>query len=531
MNHLRIQRQIVIRALADVLMVNCSLLAAMLIRFIYYVSLQHAESTGVEYREVLRSYFFIYLDYSVVLSATCIGVFYLCGFYTYGRAYSGRYKAMVIFQAASLSYLVVGFFSYFLGGGVNRPTWALAWFINTGLLLIARVWASVWRQIVRAEPHLGVRPQRRVRNVLVIGGAGYIGSALLPKLLESGYRVRLFDVLLYGEEPIEQYLSHPNIEIVQADFRHVDKVVEAMQGMDAVVHLGGIVGDPACALDRELTIEVNLMATRMIGEVARGSGIERFVFASSCSVYGANELVVDERCDLNPVSLYARSKIASERVLMNLAGSDFSPTCLRFATIYGLSGRTRFDLVVNLLTAQAVVDGVITIIDGEQWRSFLHVEDAAVAVFKVLEAPAHVVRNQILNVGSSAQNYTIEQVGEIIHRLVPTAKLVSKRSGSDPRNYRVNFSKIQRMLDFAPGWNIAQGVEQVIDAVRSGRVRNYHDAIYSNVIFLANDVSMQPENGWANELIDSKRLATATTFEKAASLKPSYENRRAAAGR
>src|SRR5205823_1693957 len=144
-------------------------------------------------------------------------------------------------------------------------------------------------------------------------------SALLPKLLAQGYSVRVLDLLLYGSEPLAAVLDHPRLEVVQADFRQVDKVVEAMQGVDAVIHLGAIVGDPACALDEELTIEVNLMATRMIAEVAKGSGIRRFCFASTCSVYGANDHMLDEWSELNPISLYARSKLASEKVLMQMA--------------------------------------------------------------------------------------------------------------------------------------------------------------------------------------------------------------------
>ncbi len=225
------------------------------------------------------------------------------------------------------------------------------------------------------------------KHVLVIGGGGYIGSALLPKLLDSGYHVRLLDLLLFGTEPIADVLDHPNLEIVQADFRQVDEVVAAVRGMDTLIHLGAIVGDPACALDEELTIEVNLMATRMIAEVAKGSGVKRFIFASTCSVYGASDEILDERSALNPVSLYARSKIASEKVLRKMADDRFAPVILRFGTIYGLSGRTRFDLVVNLLAAKALIDKQITVFDGDQWRPFVHVDDAAQAVFKVLEAP------------------------------------------------------------------------------------------------------------------------------------------------
>lgn len=263
-------------------------------------------------------------------------------------------------------------------------------------------------------------------------------------------------------------------------------------------------GDPACAIDEELTIEVNLVATRTIAEIAKGFGIGRFIFASTCSVYGASDELLDERSALNPVSLYARSKIASERVLLSLASPTFSPTILRFGTIYGLSGRIRFDLVVNLLTAKAVVDGKITIFGSDQWRPFVHVDDAATAVLKVLEAPLPLVRYQILNVGSDSQNYTLHQVGETIHRLVPTAELIVMGSDGDKRNYRVNFSKIRRLLDFTPRWTLEQGIQQVIDALNSGVIQDYRDARYSNVKFLSEEgVSrlIKHENGWAHALI------------------------------
>jgi len=177
----------------------------------------------------------------------------------------------------------------------------------------------------RNIPKLWKKPT--ARTVLVIGGGGYIGSALLPKLLARGHRVRLLDRMFYGYEPIRDILNHPNLEIRQGDFRRIDKLVECMSNVDAVIHLGAIVGDPACALDQDLTIEVNLIATRTIAEVAKGYGIRRFVFASTCSVYGAsaeNELLT-ETSTLNPVSLYAITKLASEKVLMNMASDKFSP--------------------------------------------------------------------------------------------------------------------------------------------------------------------------------------------------------------
>jgi nucleoside-diphosphate-sugar epimerase len=346
------------------------------------------------------------------------------------------------------------------------------------------------------------------RTVLVIGGAGYIGSALLPKLLQRGHKVRLLDRMFYGFDPIRETLDHPNLEIMQADFRRIDKLVECMRGVDAVIHLGAIVGDPACALDSDLTIEVNLMGTRTIAEVAKGYGIRRFIFASTCSVYGASvgEELLTEESPLNPVSLYAVTKLASEKVLLDMASETFSPTILRLSTIYGLSGRTRFDLVVNLLTAKAVMDGEITIQGGDQWRPFLHVDDAALAMLHTLEAPLPVVHKQVFNVGSDEQNYTIQQIGELIQRMVPEAVLVNQGSGGDRRDYRANFTKIRAQLGFVPQWTVTEGVKQVIDVIRRGEVKDYRKAKYSNVKFLTAEEDtvtklIHHESSWAYDLV------------------------------
>lgn len=511
----RMKQQIFLRIIADILLLNSAVLIALTLRFLYLVVLEPAP-IDITYNTLFWNLVSKYFHISWLLTLICLCTFALSGFYTYGRAYKVPYKALIVTQAVSLAYLLYGFISYFLGGALDMPrgAWVLAWVVSVAVLVASRVWAWLWSNVVRAEISLEPIQKREVRNVLVIGGAGYIGSALLPKLLSKGYHVRLLDLLIYGMEPIEDVVGHPNLEIMQADFRQVDKVVEAMRNIDAVIHLGAIVGDPACALDEELTIEVNLMATRMIAEVAKGSGVSRFVFASTCSVYGANDAMLDEHSALNPVSIYARSKIASEKVLISMASSDFGPTVLRFGTIYGLSGRTRFDLVINLLTAKALVEGQITVFGGDQWRPFVHVDDAAYAVMSALEAPLSLVRNEVFNVGCDEQNYTIQHVGETIQRLVPASALTSMGSDTDLRNYKVSFSKIHKTLGFKPRWTVEQGISQVIEAVQSGKVKNYHDAKYSNVKFLSDESTsrlIRRQNGWAHELIkeSSSEIAVA----------------------
>jgi nucleoside-diphosphate-sugar epimerase len=351
-----------------------------------------------------------------------------------------------------------------------------------------------------ALPNVHGNGETTARRVMVIGGGGYIGSALLPKLLDKGYYVRVLDLMIFGDDPIRNVINHPRLEVRRGDFRHVEQVAEALQGVDSVVHLGAIVGDPACNLDEEVTIEVNLTATRMIAELAKAAGVQRFVFASTCSVYGATEETLDETSVVKPLSLYGLTKLASERVLMSMACERFSPTIVRFATIYGFSGRMRFDLVINLLTAQAKFEGKITVFGGDQWRPFVHVDDAALGVAKILEAPRSLVAGQIFNVGSNEQNYTIQQIGELVREHVVSAELIVNSTDTDRRNYRVSFSKIRDVLGFQPQWTVSRGIQQVLDAIASGEVNDYSDARYSNVKYLKEKQSVV-RNNWAQDLI------------------------------
>lgn len=500
-------REVTLRILADILMVSLSVLAALFVRYLYLVMFETARA-GEDYRALLFNYLRAYASSIWLLVLISIIVFAVSGFYTRGRAYQGRYKVLVVAQAVSISFLIFAFIAYVVFRDFTqfpRAALIIAWGITLVVVVAARMWAYLWNSVVRTEWYL-LRPEERprIQQVLVIGGAGYIGSALLPKLLENGYRVRLLDLLLYGKEPIQDVIHYPNLEIMKADFRQVDKVVEAMRGVDAVIHLGALVGDPACALDEDLTIEINVMATRMIAEVAKGSDVSRFIFASTCSVYGANDLVLDERSVLNPVSLYARSKLASEDALQKMADDRFSPVILRFGTVYGLSGRTRFDLVVNLLAAKAAIDNQITIYGGDQWRPFLHVDDAAATIVKVLGAPRRVVHNQVYNVGFDEQNYTIRQVGEIIHNQVPDAEMIVNELDSDRRNYRVNFGKLKSSLEVTPAWTVEMGACQVIEAVHRGEITDYRQAKYSNVRYLEEEGLLdllKREHRWLGDLV------------------------------
>ena len=493
-----------LRMAADAVLIHLALLTALTMRFVVAILFQNrgaAVQVDSRFSELIGDF----AGNGWALTLICLAVFYLSGFYTYGRAYQSRYKAVIIAQAVSLSYLIYGFLMpFFFGQNIftSRGAYVMAWLLTIGFMVSARMWSAAWKRYVHPETEAALRARRGEKRILVIGGAGYIGSAQLPKLLNKGYQVRLLDQLLFGEEPIADVLNHPNLEIIQGDFRHVEKVVEAMQDVDAVVHLGAIVGDPACSLDEDLTIDVNLSATRMIAELAKSSGVRRFIFASTCSVYGATEETLDERSIVKPISLYGHTKLASEKVLLGMASENFRPSIVRFATIYGLSGRTRFDLVVNLLAAKAKIDGKITVFGGDQWRPFVHVDDAALAVSKILDAPLEVVGGQIYNVGSDEQNYTITQIGHMVHEQVVAAELLINSDDTDKRNYRVSFAKIRNQLGFEPQWTIPMGIQQVLEAISNGEVEDYTDARYSNVKFLKEGGARNfSKSNWAKELI------------------------------
>jgi nucleoside-diphosphate-sugar epimerase len=491
---------------ADAIMIHAALLAALTVRLIHKLATATFETPELQ-RQWAQSLFSNYFEHALPLTLVCLVIFFLMGIYTYGRYYQGRYRALVMFQAVSQAFLVYGFASTYLAGGLtlSRPVLIMSWIFASAMIVASRVWSRVVEQIIRPERQAILKAKRGAgRHVLVIGGAGYIGSALLGKLLRRGHRVRLLDMMVFGRDPIAAVEHHPNLEIIEGDFRHVEVVVEAMKDVDAVIHLGAIVGDPACSLDESLTIDVNLSATRMIAELAKSVGVERFVFASTCSVYGACDELLDERSFVRPISLYGQTKLASEQVLYQLSGERFGPTIVRFATIYGLSGRTRFDLVVNVLAAKAKIEGKITVFGGDQWRPFVHVDDAAEAVAMILEAPRELVANQVFNVGSNEQNFTINDVGRMVHDQVPTAELLINQQDADKRNYRVSFDKIRNLLGFTPKWTVAQGIAQVLEAIASGEVQDYNDPRYSNVKFLTETGTANlARERWARELIKS----------------------------
>jgi len=488
----RLTLEMLERIIADVVMINISLIAAFLFRFLFLFAIynQKPEASIAFYAKLLKESILAYRNSAWLLTFICIIIFYLSGFYTYGRAYRSRYKALLIFQAVSISYLLFGFFSYFLPPLTPFPRSVLvsSWVFSIILIGGLRVWSALWRRATWVEAPIWGKPNRRpICNVSVIGGAGYIGSILIRKLLERGYRVTVLDALIYGDDSIRELYGRHHFELVHGDLRNIETVIRSLQFADAVVHLGALVGDPACSLNEKLTLEINLAATRMIAEASRAIGVQRFIFASTCSVYGASDQLLNERSELNPISLYARTKMESERILLAFNDKQFAPVILRFGTIYGMSPRPRFDLVINLLAAQAICEKQIKIYGGNQWRPFIHVDDAAEAIIKCLEAPIHAVKGQIFNVGCDEQNYRITQIGQIIKEIFPDVHVIHEGDEIDKRNYRVSFEKIRKHLGFTARRNVIDGILEIKTAIEAGRIKDYYAPYYSNYKTLADE--------------------------------------------
>jgi nucleoside-diphosphate-sugar epimerase len=316
--------------------------------------------------------------------------------------------------------------------------------------------------------------------VLVVGGAGYVGSIVAADLLDAGYDVIVYDALLYGGASVASLIGRPGFHLVAADTRDTDVLEHALAQAGAVIHLGEIVGDPACDLDPMVTRAVNHVATARLAALAAAAGVERFIYPSSCSVYGATDEVVDEAGPVNPVSLYGRLKLESEAAILSHRSRQFHPTIFRLATAYGLSPRPRFDLVVNVLTGRAVDEGAIAIQGGGQWRPFVHVADVAAMLVRTLELPPSTVSGEIFNLGSNDQNHTIADVAEIVRDHVPGVRMLITDS-IDRRNYRVTFDKIVEVLGFQPLRTVADGVNEIARAIVNGHLRDVRSPAYSNV--------------------------------------------------
>ncbi len=314
--------------------------------------------------------------------------------------------------------------------------------------------------------------QPKSRRVLLVGGAGYIGGPLTTHLLNLGYHVRTLDLLVYqNANSVLAHMSHPRYEFQLGDMGNSEALERALRGVTDVVILAGLVGDPITKSFPHHAGAINEIALRKCIDALSGRGLGKVVFVSTCSNYGiiGKDEIADETFPLRPVSLYAQAKVAAERYIISLKRHvDYCPTILRFATAFGVAPRMRFDLTVNEFTRELFIGRGLEVYDADTWRPYCHVRDFARLISLVLDADPSAVAFEVFNAGGDENNHTKRDIAELVSRRLAGRRILYRKSSSDPRDYRVGFKKVRTRLGFEPAVTVGDGVEEILDALKSG---------------------------------------------------------------
>ncbi len=305
-------------------------------------------------------------------------------------------------------------------------------------------------------------------KILVTGGGGYIGSVLIRLLLQKGYKVKCLDRFFFGKETLDDVMGNRYLEVIQDDVRTFEPNI--LNGVDGVIDMAALSNDPAGELDPEKTMEINHRGRARVANLAKKHGVNRYILASSCSIYGFNDGILDEKSPINPLTTYARANFNAEQDTLPLADKNFTATALRQATVYGLSARMRFDLAINGMILGFFKSGKIPILrDGEQWRPFVHVKDTSNAFIKILEADEGLVNRQIFNIGSNDQNYQIFPLAKLVAESVGLPFEYEWYGSTDNRSYRISFDKAKNVLDFSPQFTPKEGAQEIYAALKEGK--------------------------------------------------------------
>ncbi len=326
-----------------------------------------------------------------------------------------------------------------------------------------------------------------MKSILVTGGAGYVGSGLLRELLSQGYKVTCVDNLMFGGDSLLNLWHNKNFKFYPYSInkrKQIDKIFSE-NNFHAVIHLAAIVGDPACKLYSNLAIETNLDSSIWLINRCKELGISKFIFASTCSNYGKMknpDAYVDENSNLAPVSLYAELKVKFEKYMLYemKKESTFSPTSLRFSTVYGLSPRMRFDLTVNEFTKDLSLGKELLVFGEQFWRPYCHVKDFSNAFITVLKSPHEKVAYNVFNVGSTKENYTKKMLINEIQKELPNSKIKYVKKDDDPRDYRVNCDKIKNELGFEISMRVPDGIKEIKRIIQEKLIQDPEEQKYYN---------------------------------------------------
>jgi len=304
---------------------------------------------------------------------------------------------------------------------------------------------------------------------LVTGGAGYIGVPLIEMLLERGYDVLCLDRFFFGKEPLEELANKPELKLMKDDIRWFSPQI--LKGVDVVIDLAALSNDPSGELDPEKTYDINYLGRVRVAKLSKEYGVRRYILASTCSVYGFHEEILTENSPTNPLTTYAKSAVMAERDILQLASKDFTVTAPRFATVYGLAPRMRFDLAINAMVLKLHQTGRLSIMrDGTQWRPFIHVKDVAKAYVLLSECESDKVNGEIFNIGSKEQNYQVYPLAKLLGDSIDKPYEIEWYGDPDKRSYRVNFDKIRKTLGFRPDYTPKEGAKEIYEALENGQI-------------------------------------------------------------
>ena len=318
-----------------------------------------------------------------------------------------------------------------------------------------------------------------MQTIVIVGGAGYIGSYMSPFFLEKGYKVKLVDNFIFNNKfSILPLINHPRLELIEHDIRDYSRIDDIIDKNCIVIILAGLVGDPITKKYPKLSNEINNTGLLKFIEKLNNKSVQKMIFVSTCSNYGLldNELSATEETKLNPLSLYAKAKVECEKLIISLKDkTDYSSTILRFSTAFGHSPRMRFDLTVNEFTRDVVINKFLQVYDADTWRPYCHVKDFTRLINIVIGADRAKIDNQIFNAGGEKNNFTKRNIVNLILKYVPDAKIEYGDKGSDPRNYRVNFQKVKKVLNFNIEYSVEDGILEILNFLNQGLYNNYED--------------------------------------------------------